>query len=212
MRRQNFLNFLFLLLLIAEVAAQTPRIVSIRAKPNADSLSVFVQLADMFHPKIVNTIRSGLPAVIRFDFRVLETPDREIQQALRSLRIVYDLWSDRYQLRGDRREQFVPNFAELEKICHQFEEPHLLSLARLPAHKNYQLRLQVAVIPISAKQDQQLRDWLAGSENTAESAPGEDRSAEFRLNLNKLFSFFWGKKERPFGASEWAISPPFRVE
>jgi len=212
MRRQNFLNFLFLFLLIAEAAAQTPRVISIIAKPHADSIWVSVQLADMFHPKIVNTIRSGLPAVIRFDFRVLETPDHEIQQALRSLRIVYDLWSDRYHLRFDQREQFVPNFAELEKICHNFEEPNLLSLARLSAQKNYQLRLQVAVIPISAKQDQQLRDWLAGSTDTAESAPGENRSAEFRLNISKLFSFFGGKKERPFGASEWAISPPFNMK
>jgi len=212
MRRFEGIKIFLLLLLVAETTAQTPRVVSILAKPGDGDLAVSVQLVNLFSPKIVSTIRSGMPAVIRFDFRLLEAPDRELQQATRSLNILYDLWNERYRLQNAGREQFVATFAELEKTCSAFEETKLLPLSRLSSQKIYQLRLQIAVIPISAKQDQQLRDWLAASDDTEESAPGEDRAAGFRLNLSQLLSFFWGKKDRPYGASDWAISPPFQVE
>ncbi len=171
-----------------------------------------MQLTELFPPKIANTIRSGLPAVIRFDFRLVEETNREIGQTMRSLRILYDVWSERYHISVNGHEQIASTFAEMEKICTDYKESKFLPLPRLQPGKTYKLRLQVAVIPISAKQDQQLRDWLLASEATEESAPGEDRAAGFRFNLSKLLSFFWGKKERAFGTSEWASSPPFRIE
>ena len=212
MRRPKKFSYLFLLLLAAEAAAQTPRVISIFAKPAVDSLTVSVQLADIFSPKIVNTIRSGLPAVIRFDFRLLEEPERELQQMTHSLRLLYDLWNDRYRLQFNQREQTAASFAEMEKLCTKIDTLKLLLRRRLLPQKTSRLRLQVAVIPISAKQDQQLRDWLEVADDTEESLPGEDRATGFRLNLNTLVSFLSGKKENPFGASEWAVSPPFRAQ
>ncbi|MGH7456686.1 MAG: DUF4390 domain-containing protein [bacterium] len=200
-----------LFLLATKTTAQAPRVVSIIAKPVEQHLAVSVQLADLFSPKIANTIRSGLPAVIRFDFRLVEEPNREARQITRSVRILYDVWSERYRIAINGQEQIASTFAEMEKFCTGFEAEKLLPLAQLSPQKTYKLRLQVAVIPISAKQDQQLRDWLEASDATEESAPGEDRATGFRLNLSKLVSFFWGKKERPFGTSEWAESSSFRV-
>lgn len=211
MRRVGKIKILLFFLLAGEATAQAPRVVSIVAKPVEQHLAVSVQLADLFSPKIANTIRSGLPAVIRFDFRLVAEPDREARQITRSLRILYDVWSERYRIAVNGQEQITSTFAEMEKFCAGFEAEKFLPLAQLSPQKTYRLRLQVAVIPISAKQDQQLRDWLEASDATEESAPGEDRATGFRLNLSKLVSFFWGKKERPFGTSEWAESPSFRV-
>jgi hypothetical protein len=104
------------------------------------------------------------------------------------------------------------NFAEMQKICERIEDSSLVALNRLSSQKTYRLRLQIAVIPISTKQHQQLQDWLTASDDTEESSPGEDRSAGFRFNISQFFSFFVGKKERPFGTSEWILSPPFRLE
>jgi hypothetical protein len=211
MRRLRNLPIL-LLFLATPAAAQIPRVVSISAAPNGQHLAGTAQLADLFSPKIVSTIRSGLPAVIRFDFRLVEAPDREVQRAARSRRILYDLWSERYYIRFNHRQQIVGSFSEVEKICTNFEEAELLLLSGLSSHKTYRLRLQVTVFPISTKQDQQFREWIESSGIPEESSPGEDPAAGFRFNLSKLFSFFLGKKDRPFGASEWATSPPFRVE
>lgn len=210
MRRLQKFYFLFLLLPAAAATAQTPRVISILAQPAGDSLIVSVQLTDLFSPKIINTIRSGLPAVIRLDFRLLESPARELQQMTHSLRVLYDLWSDRYRLQFHQREQIAASFAEMEQRCTKIDTLTLKPRRRLVPEKTYQLRLQVAVIPISAKQDQQLRDWLEVAGDAEESAPGEEGAAGFRLNLNRLFSFLGGKKENRFGASEWAVSPPFR--
>ena len=211
MRRLGKIEILLLFLLAGETTAQAPRVVSIVAKPVEQHLAVSVQLADLFSPKIANTIRSGLPAVIRFDFRLVEEPNREARQITRSLRILYDVWSERYRIATNGQEQIASIFAEMEKFCAGFEAGKFLPLEQLSPQKTYRLRLQVAVIPISTKQDQQLRDWLEASDATEESAPGEDRATGFRLNLSKLVSFFWGKKDRPFGTSEWAESPSFGV-
>jgi hypothetical protein len=211
MRRFGKIKIFLLFLLTAEATAQAPRVVSIIAKPAEQHLAVSVQLADLFSPKIANTIRSGLPAVIRFDFRLVEEPSREARQITRSVRILYDVWSERYRIAANGQEQITSTFAEMEKICAGFAAEKFLPLAPLSPQKTYRLRLQVAVIPISAKQDQQLRDWLEASDATEESAPGEDRASGFSLNLSKLVSFFWGKKDRPFGTSEWTESSSFRL-
>jgi hypothetical protein len=212
MRRFVKIKIFFLLLLAAPTMAQTPRIVSLAAKPVDRNLTVAVQLAEVFSPKITGTIRSGMPAVIRFDFRLIEEPDREVQQAARSLHILYDLWNERYRLQFNGRERFVSGFAEMQKICENIADSSFLPLNRLSPQKSYRLRLQVAVIPISTRQSQQLQDWLEASDATEESAPGEERSTGFRFNISKFLSFFVGKKERPFGASEWVASPSFRLE
>ena len=211
MRRLRNLKIL-LLFLATPAAAQSPRVVSISAAPTGQYLAVSAQLAELFSPKIISTIRSGLPAVIRFDFRLVEEPDREVQQILRSRRILYDLWSERYQIDFNHHQQIVASFSEVEKKCANFEEAELFLLSRLSPQKTYRLRLQVAVIPISTKQDQQFREWIETSGVPEESSPGEDPASGFRFNLSKLLSFFLGKKDRPFGASEWATSPLFRVE
>lgn len=212
MRRLGKIEIFLLFLLAGETTAQAPRVVSILAKPGEQHLVVSAQLADLFPTKIANTIRSGLPAVIRFDFRLIEEPNREARQITCSVRILCDVWSERYHITVNGQEQITPTFAEMEKICANYNDPKFLPLGRLLPQKTYTLRLQVAVIPISAKQDQQLRDWLEAADATEESAPGEDRATGFRFNLSKLLSFFWGKKERAFGTSEWASSPPFRTE
>jgi hypothetical protein len=212
MRRLESVKILFLLLLAAQTTAQTPRVVSILAKPAEQNLTVAVQLADLFSPKITSTIRSGLPAVVRFDFRLLEEPDHEVQQVTRSLNILYDLWNDRYRLQFNGREQFAANFADMQRFCESIDDSSLLALNRLSSQRTYRLRLQITVIPISTKQHQQLQDWLAASDDTEESAPGEDRSAGFRFNISQFLSFFVGKKDKPLGASEWRLSPPFRLE
>ncbi|MDZ7289267.1 MAG: DUF4390 domain-containing protein [candidate division KSB1 bacterium] len=211
MRRQINLKILLFLLLVTEATAQAPRVVSLVAEAGEQHLAVSARLAHLFSPKIVNTIRSGMPAVIRLDFRLVAEPDREVQRLTRALHLSYDLWNERYHLRFDHREQLVMSFAELEKICSAFEEQQFLPLDRLSSQPTYRLRLQITVIPISAKQDQQFRDWLENSGATEESAPGEERASGFRLNLSKLLSFFLGKKDQPFGVSEWAMSPPFRL-
>ncbi len=211
MRRLGKIQIFLLFILASKTTAQAPRVVSISAKPVEQHLAISVQLADLFSPKIANTIRSGLPAVIRFDFRLIEEPNREARQITRSLRILYDVWSERYRIAVNGQEQIASTFAEMEKFCTGFAEQKFFPLNRLSPQGTYKLRLQVAVIPISAKQDQQLRDWLEASDATEESAPGEDRATGFSLNLSKLVSFFWGKKVRPFGTSEWAESPWFRL-
>lgn len=212
MRRFGNLKIFALLVLVAEAAAQNPRVVSILAKPAGQHLTVEVQLADIFSPKIAGTIRSGLPAVIRFDFRLIEEPNREVRRLTRSRRIVYDVWNERFHVTTNGHEQFTSSFTEMEKIGGEYQASKLLPLSGLSLQKTHRLRLQVAVIPISAKQDQQLQDWLEASGAPEESAPGEDRSTGFRFNLSKLLSFFLNKNERPLGTSEWAESPPFRVE
>lgn len=212
MRRCDLKTTLLLFIVTAEAMAQEPRIDSLVALPLNQHIAVIAKLSHLFSFKVANTIRSGLPAVIRFDFRLIEEPAREVQRLMRSRQILYDVWGERYQITANGDRQLASSFEEMQKICSHYEEAKLLSCSGLSPVKTYRLRLQVTVIPISAKQDQQLREWLKASDASEASAPGEDRSNEFRLNLSTLLSFFMSKNERPLGSSNWSVSPPFRVE
>ncbi|RIK77656.1 hypothetical protein DCC62_09120 [candidate division KSB1 bacterium] len=101
--------------LAISLAAQTPRIVSLSAEPVRDSLAVNVQLEDLFPTKIANTIRSGLPTVIRFDFRLIDESGREVLRLTEAMEILYDIWAQRFRITLDDQQHFAASFEEMKK-------------------------------------------------------------------------------------------------
>lgn len=91
--------------LAISLAAQTPRIVSLSAEPAHDSLAVNVEIEDLFPPKIANTIRSGLPTVIRFDFRLIDESEREVARFTETMEILYDIWAQRFRISLDHQQR-----------------------------------------------------------------------------------------------------------
>lgn len=200
-----------LILFLAHGAAfsQRPQVLSVTPEKAGDKLGLCGGLGDLFVPKIVGTIKSGLPAVLRFDMRVAEESGRELLRADQSWKILYDLWTEKYRLRTAAEEKIFDDFPALEAFCVDFHSGPLLPLAHLQHEKKYRLRLQVTVIPISSKQKERWRDVLEAADNGQESNPAESRRNTFSVNVSQLLSFFISSKSQ--GASEWGESSWFRV-
>ncbi|MDZ7267179.1 MAG: DUF4390 domain-containing protein [candidate division KSB1 bacterium] len=190
------------------LAAQAPRVTALTAVLQGDSLFADVQVAGLFSPKIVNTIRSGLPAVVRLDFRVLNEHNREVTRALPVMEIKYDIWAQRYDVVLNHHRRSGGSFEEMEKICSTLTRLPLATLAGLPAGRTCRVRLQVTVIPISTRQNHQWRERIESADLQETSAPSESGRSGFSVNVSRLLSFFLGGQERVHGASAWATSPP----
>lgn len=197
-------------MLAISLAAQTPRVVSLSAEPVRDSLAVSVQLEDLFPPKIANTIRSGLPTVIRFDFRLIDDSDREVVRLSEAMEILYDIWAQRFRITLNREQRFVASFDEMKAICSELEHYKVTAPAALRAASPYRLRLQVTVIPISNRQNHQWRERIESADLQDEAAASEAGRSGFSVNVSRLLSFFLSGKERVHGASAWATSSPFQ--
>jgi hypothetical protein len=209
--RAKTLTILFLLMARSAVFAQKPQVQSVSPVKIGDCIGITCSLNDLFAPKIVGTIKSGLPALLNFDMRLHEEAGREVWRGDQSWKILYDLWTEKYRLRTSGEEKFFDNFSGLEEFCRRFQSGPLLSQAYLQRDKKYRVRVQVIVIPISSRQKEQLRDILEASESGQESNPAESRRNSFSVNISQLISFFMSGKSQPDGASEWGESAAFRV-
>jgi hypothetical protein len=209
--RARILPLLLLLMTRGAAFAQQPRVSSVAPVKSGERISITCRIEDLFAPKIVGTIKSGLPAVLSFDMRLLEDSGREVWRGDQSWKILYDLWAEKYRLRTFSQEKIFDSFPALQEFCEQFNSGPILSPANFQRDKKYRLRMQVMVIPISSRQKEQLKDILESPESDQESNPAESRRNSFSVNISQLISFFMGGKDQPQGASEWRESPAFRI-
>jgi len=209
--RAKTLAILFLLMTREIVFAQKPQVQSVSPIKIGDRVGITCSLNDLFAPKIVGTIKSGLPALLNFDMRLHEESGHEIWRGDQSWKILYDLWTEKYRLRMTAEEKFFDSFSSLEEFCRRFQSGPLLTQSHFQRDKKYRVRVQVIVIPISSRQKEQLRNILEASESGQESNPAESRRNSFSVNISQLISFFMSGKSQPEGASEWSESAAFRI-
>lgn len=208
----SFFLFTFLSLLhLPPLFAQQPKIKTLVAQPQNNGIAAQVQLENLFAPKIASTIRSGLPVIIRCEFRLQTSAGREVEHTTQSLQVLFDIWTQRYRVSLLDSNRFVSTFEEMEKIFARLELAAITNHGRLDSALSYRLRLRVAVIPISAEQGRQLLQRLASNDLRGEGTASESGRSGFSVNLSSLLAFFLRGEERTHGASEWADSSIFRL-
>jgi hypothetical protein len=209
MRRPLTTIFWLILCIGWPLGAQQPKIRGLSAMPRGEMIIARVRLENLFAPKIVSTIRSGLPAIVQHDFRLQAENGKEKARALQSLEVRYDIWAQRFRLAFPDTVRFAATFDEAEKMLRDFEIPALFTPV-LDRSSAFRLRLRVAVIPISAEQNRQLLERLAANDSETGNTTTEAGRSGFSLDLSSLISFFFAGEERAYGASAWAASPLFR--
>jgi hypothetical protein len=191
--------------------AQQPKIKTLLAQPQNRGIAAQVRLENLFPPKIASTIRSGLPVIIRCDFRLQADNGRELARETQSLQILFDIWTQRYRITLLDSNRFVSTFEEMEKIFSRLELAAITNHGRLDSALSYRLRLRVVVIPISAEQGKQLLQRLESNDLRGENTASESGRSGFSVNLSSLLAFFLRGEERAHGASDWADSSTFRL-
>src|SRR5262245_10861655 len=209
MRRPLTTIFFLILALARPLGAQQPKIRGLSAMPRGEKIIARVRLENLFAPKIVSTIRSGLPAIVQHDFRLQAENGKEKAHALQTLEVRYDIWAQQFRLAFPDTVRFAATFEETERMLKDFEIPALFTPA-LERSSAYRLRLRVAVMPISAEQNRQLLQRLAANDFEADNTTTEAGRSGFSLDLSGLISFFFAGEERAHGASGWVASPLFR--
>lgn len=210
-RRLGVRLVLFFMLYASALFAQQPKIRALLAQPQNNGIAAQVQLENLFAPKIASTIRSGLPVIIRCDFRLQTGNGREVARETHALQILFDIWSQRYRITLHDSNRFVSSFDELEKMFAQLELAAITAHDQLDGALSYRLRLRVAVLPISAEQGKQFLQRLESNDLRGENTASESGRSGFSVNLSSLLAFFLRGEERAHGASEWASSSVFRL-
>jgi len=199
-----------MLCLALPLQAQQPMIRGLTVVPQGERLAAHVQLENLFAPKIISTIRSGLPALVQHDFRLQAANNKERARALQTVEVKYDIWAQRFRLTFPDTVRVVTTFAEVEQIFADFTLPLLFVNAARAEAGAYALRLRVAVFPISAEQGRQLLQRLAVNDVETENTSTAAGRSGFSLNVSCLLSFFFAGEENAHGASAWAVSPAFQ--
>ena len=207
--RRPLTTFSCLMICLAwPLQAQQPKIRGLSATVRGEKILASIQLENLFAPKIVSTIRSGLPAIVQHDFRLL-MDGKEKARAVQTVEVQYDIWSQRYRLAFPDTVRYAASFAEVEKALRDFKTPAFLQAMARDVSTTYRLRLRVAVIAISAEQSKQLLERIASNDFEGGNSAAEAGRSGFSLNLNDLISFFFGGEQRAHGVSDWVSSPPF---
>lgn len=202
---------LFFMLYSSPLFAQQPKVKTLLAQSQNGRIAAQVQLENLFAPKIASTIRSGLPVIIRCDFRLQTSAGHEVAHTTHSLQVLFDIWTQRYRITLLDSNLFVNSFEAVEKTFANLELAAITNPGRLDSALSYRLRVRVAVIPISAEQSKQLLQRLASNDLRGENNASESGRSGFSVNLSSLLAFFLRGEERTHGASEWADSSIFRL-
>jgi len=175
-----------------------------------DTLKVSAEFVNLFSEKIIGTIQSGLPSIVQVELKLLDSRRRQITRKFISTSIEYDIWGEKYYLTRNGRKQTFESFAEAEKACTRLQDEKLFIRTNRWDDKAYTVQIRVGIIPISSGQAEKVTDWIMDPNQTEETVASDNRTTGFELNINKLISFFVGKKKGSKYVSGWVASPPFR--
>jgi len=174
-------------------------------------LCVSVLINNLFSPKAVATIQSGLPAIVDFEIRLQASGQKVVAKKRISHRITHDVWKGTYKVTGDFVNKIFASLDSAQAACGNLIQLPILSLAKLDAQSAYTFLVQAQITPISKVQNQKLKGWLANPNQMVEDIPGKDRSSGFNFSFSKLISFFVGSKEHKENTTPWLQSQAFSV-
>lgn len=185
------------------------RVDGIEPKWSNDTLKVSAVFKNLFSRKIIGTIQSGLPSIIQIEIKLTDLDKKNIAHAFISRTIKYDIWEEQYYVEwGDTTLTFA-NLDKVMETCGQLQNAALAQTGVLNPRLKYVIQMRVAIIPITTKQADKVSSWLLNPNQTEESVASQNRASGFKMNLNKLVSFFLGSKKKSRYSSEWRSSKPF---
>jgi len=175
-----------------------------------DTLIVSAEFVNIFSRRIIGTIQSGLPSIIQIEIKLLDSRGRQMARKFISTSVEYDIWGEKYYIvRNGKRKSFA-DFAAVEEVCTRLRDEKLFFRTDPRDENNYRVEIRVGIIPISSRQAEKVTDWIMDPNQTEETVASDNRTTGFELNINRLISFFVGKKKGSKYVSKWTSSRPFR--
>jgi hypothetical protein len=152
---------------------------------------------DALTQALIDKLSNGLPTVIAMRAAVIEegktTP---VAAAVRSCRVVYDLWDEVYQIHitssGERdRDRAVINVEGVMRLCAEARDMVVVDKSLLKTGTPYFLGVIVDVNPVSADMLEQMRRWVSRPTGSTGIGPSD-----------ALFGSFVGLFVRSIGSAD----------
>ncbi len=159
-------------------------------------LKASFSFSDVVDKAVEQKLGSGLPTVIALRAYVLrEGEANPVALAVRTCRVVYDLWDEVYRLKvsgpGGERDTAALNLEGVKRQCAQVQDLHIVDRALLDAGKPHFLGVIVEVNPVSPQQLEQMRKWVSRPAGSTGIGPGD-----------ALFGSFVGLFVRQIGTAD----------
>lgn len=173
-----------------------------------DSLVVSARFAGMFSSKVIGTIQSGLPAVVRIEIK-LESGRKKIFRKSITKTIKYNIWENRYKVSCNNQVSFFSDFETVRKFTCYLKNQRFIHKQNLTFGSTYTVQVRVSVTPISELSASLFSYWLHKPNHSGLVLASKTPHRDF--NLNKLISFFINRKKPSQYTSGWRSSKPFRL-
>lgn len=141
-------------------------------------LKVSVSYRDVIDKKMADKLPSGLPTVITMRAYVLrEGEANPVALAVRTCRVVYDLWYEVYRLKistpGGERDSAALNVEGVLRQCAEARDLPVADKSLLASGKPHFLGVIVEVNPVSPQMLAQMRQWVSRPAGSTGIGPGD---------------------------------------
>jgi hypothetical protein len=133
---------------------------------------------DVVDKGMADKLASGLPTVIAMRAYVLrEGEENPVALAVRTCRVVYDLWDEVYRLKisgpGGERDSAALNLDGVLRQCAEARDLPLADKSLINGDKQHFLGVIVEVNPVSPQMLAQMRQWVARPAGSTGIGPGD---------------------------------------
>lgn len=147
-------------------------------KTNQTLLRASFSYRDVIDKAMVEKLTSGLPTVIAMRAYVLrEGEANPVALAVRTCRVVFDLWDEVYRLKisspGGERDSAALNLEGVLRQCAEVRDLPVADKSLLTAGKPHFLGVIVEVNPVSPQMLTQMRQWVSRPAGSTGIGPGD---------------------------------------
>ena len=167
-----------------------------KPQKGGELLKASFSFTDVIDKSIESKLGSGLPTVIAMRAYVLRDGENDpIALAVRTCRVVYDLWDEVYRVRvtgpGGERDLAVINVEGVLRQCAEARDLPVVDRSLLRAGRPHFLGVIVDVNPVSPQMLEQMRRWVSRPTGSTGIGPSD-----------ALFGSFVGLFVRTIGTSD----------
>jgi hypothetical protein len=186
-------------------AAERPRIERVDVAVHGDAIVCTITSSGLFNEQVVNTVESGLPAVVELLYRVVDSRDHALRRGVYTFEVRCDVWNNVYALVSDDTSYTYPSFALASAAVERLERVPVMPVSTLHGVTEISMVFAIAVYPLRGKEQEDIVGWVQEQVGGQSSRTWREQVLNIDDLIQGLFSQDVGRR------SDWFRSPPFGV-
>ncbi|MDH4036033.1 MAG: hypothetical protein OEX18_13910 [Candidatus Krumholzibacteria bacterium] len=185
-------------------AAARPQITRVDVTTMNSELVCTIISTGLFTEQVVNTVESGLPAVVELLYRVVDSRDHSLRRGLYSMEIRCDVWNNVYALVRDDTSYTYASFALVSAAVERLEQVPVMPLSALDDATDISVEWAIAVYPLRGKEQESIVGWVQEQVGGQSSRTWREQVLNIDDLIRRLSSKDTGRR------SAWFRSPSYR--